>query len=191
MELSYGFIETKGFTAAVEAADAMLKAAKVKLVKWHKTGGAMVIIIIQGDLAACQAAVSAGSAAAGLKGGLVSSNIIARPFGDTHTLVEELIGSPRKLHETKQPVSENPPKAVSKKPAPAAPRKTKPAAVSAEDKILAYLKGKSSGASLQDISKHLKQTTIQTRLLIKQLLDTARIEKIRNLYFLVKGRAGK
>ena len=82
MELSYGFIETRGFTAAVEAADAMLKAAKVELVKWHKTGGAMVIIIVQGELGACQAAVSAGSAAASRVGQLVSSNVIARSYDD-------------------------------------------------------------------------------------------------------------
>ena len=191
MELSYGFIETKGFTAAVEAADAMLKAAKVDLVKWHKTGSAMVIIIIQGDLAACQAAVSAGSAAASLTGELVSYNIIARPFDDTYTLVKDLIGGPRKTAEIKQPVPEEPPKTVPKKSVRAAANKVKLADTSTEGKILAYLKSKESGANLQDISKHIKMTTIQTRLLIKELLDTARIEKIRNLYFLVKGRAGK
>jgi len=191
MELSYGFIETKGFIAAVEAADAMLKTASVELVKWHKTGGSLVVIIVQGELGACQAAVNAGSAAASQAGELVSSNIIARPFDDTYRLIEEYIGNPRKTPAAGQPEPKNPPVTVTKKSVRPAAKKQRPASISPSEKILAYLQGKSNGANLQDISKHIKMTTIQTRLIIKELLDTVKIEKIRNLYFPIKGRPRK
>ena len=63
MKLAYGFIETRGLTAAIEAADAMVKAAKVSIIKQQKIGGALVTILVEGELGACQSAVAAGSAA--------------------------------------------------------------------------------------------------------------------------------
>ena len=183
MELSYGFIETKGFVAAVEAADAMLKAAKVELVKWEKTGGALVIIVIHGELGACQAAVDAGCAAANQVGQLVSSNIIARPFDDTNLLVHEFIGSRKEQPKIKPRALDAPKTRVTKK--------TQPSAKSPGEKILAFLQKKTGGARLQDISNHLKITTIQARLHVKELLDALQIEKIRNLYFPAKRQSKK
>ena len=58
-----GMIETRGFSAMVEAADAMVKAAKVDLVGFEKIGGGYVTAIVRGDVAACRAAVDAGAAA--------------------------------------------------------------------------------------------------------------------------------
>ena len=57
MNFSYGFVETQGFIAAIEASDAMLKAAKVELVSRKKAGGALVMIVVKGRLDACRAAV--------------------------------------------------------------------------------------------------------------------------------------
>ncbi len=67
-----GMIETRGFTAMVEAADAMVKAAKVELVGYEKIGGGYVTAIVRGDVAACRAAVEAGSRAAEKVGEIVS-----------------------------------------------------------------------------------------------------------------------
>ncbi len=64
-----GMIETRGFAAMVEAADAMVKAAKVDLVGYEKIGGGYVTAIVRGDVAACRAAVDGGSACGGEGGG--------------------------------------------------------------------------------------------------------------------------
>ncbi len=74
-----GMIETKGFIGLVEAADAMVKAAKVELVGYEKIGGAYVTSIVRGDVAAVKAATEAGARAASKVGELVSVHIIPRP----------------------------------------------------------------------------------------------------------------
>ena len=74
-----GMIEVKGFVGMVEAADAMVKAAKVELVGYEKTGGGYVTAIVRGDVAAVKAATEAGQRAAERVGELVSVHIIPRP----------------------------------------------------------------------------------------------------------------
>ena len=76
-----GMIETRGFAAMVEAADAMGKAAKVDLVGYEKVGGGYVTAIVRGDVAACRAAVDAGVRSAERVGEVVSSHVIPRPHG--------------------------------------------------------------------------------------------------------------
>lgn len=76
-----GLIETRGLIAQIEAADAMLKAANVSLVKQVQIGGAYVTTIVKGDVGSVRAAVDAGSAAASKVGELVSAHFIARPEG--------------------------------------------------------------------------------------------------------------
>jgi ethanolamine utilization protein EutM len=73
-----GMIETKGFAAMVEAADAMVKAAKVVLVGYEKTGGGYVTAIVRGDVAAVKAATDAGAASARKVGELVAVHVIPR-----------------------------------------------------------------------------------------------------------------
>ena len=72
-------IETKGFAAMVEAADAMVKAARVELVGFEKIGGGYVTAIIRGDVAAVKAAVEAGVRGAEKVGEVVSVHVIPRP----------------------------------------------------------------------------------------------------------------
>jgi ethanolamine utilization protein EutM len=74
-----GKIETRGFVAAVEAADAMVKAAKVQLTRYEKIGGGYVTVLVRGDVGAVQAAVEAGARAAQKVGELVSAHVIPRP----------------------------------------------------------------------------------------------------------------
>ena len=74
-----GMIETRGFTAMVEASDAMVKAAKVELTCYEKIGGGYVTAIVRGDVAAVRAAVDAGTRAAERVGELVSTHVIPRP----------------------------------------------------------------------------------------------------------------
>ncbi len=77
-----GMIETKGNVAAIEALDAMLKAANVSYLNKHKVGNGLVAITVTGDVAAVRAAVDAGAEAAGRLGEVVSVHVIARPHGD-------------------------------------------------------------------------------------------------------------
>lgn len=77
--MSKGFIETKGLVAAIEAADAMIKAANVTLAGKKLIGGGLVTVVIEGDVGAVKAAVDAGAAAAQKVGELVSVHVIARP----------------------------------------------------------------------------------------------------------------
>lgn len=84
-----GFIETKGVVAAIEAADAMLKAAEVSLVEKTKVGGGLITVTVTGDVAAVKAAVDAGAAAAGRihEKALVTCHVIPRPHEELAVVV--------------------------------------------------------------------------------------------------------
>jgi len=79
MAEAIGMIETRSFPAVVEAADAMVKAAKVELVTYEKTGGGHVSVVVRGDVAACKASTDAGQIAASRVGEVVAVHVIARP----------------------------------------------------------------------------------------------------------------
>jgi ethanolamine utilization protein EutM len=82
-----GMIETRGFAAMVEAADAMVKAAKVELVGYEKTGGGYVTSVVRGDVAAVKAAVEAGARNASKVGEVVATHVIARPHTNIDTVL--------------------------------------------------------------------------------------------------------
>ena len=82
MAEALGLIETKGFVGMVEAADAMVKAAKVELVGYEKIGGGYVTAIVRGDVAAVKAATEAGARGAERVGELVSVHVIPRPHAN-------------------------------------------------------------------------------------------------------------
>jgi microcompartment protein CcmL/EutN len=85
MAEALGMIEARGFAAMVEAADAMVKAAKVELVGYEKTGGGYVTAIVRGDVAAVKAAVEAGARNAAKVGEVVATHVIARPHTNIDT----------------------------------------------------------------------------------------------------------
>jgi microcompartment protein CcmL/EutN len=77
-----GMIETKGLIACIEAADAAVKAANVKLVGYEKIGSGLVTIMFRGEVAACRASCDAGAAAAQKVGEVVSVHVIPSPHND-------------------------------------------------------------------------------------------------------------
>ncbi|MGM0608314.1 MAG: ethanolamine utilization microcompartment protein EutM [Candidatus Muiribacteriota bacterium] len=87
MKNALGMIETKGLVAMVEAADAMVKAANVKLVGYEKIGGGFVTALVRGDVAAVKAATESGAQAASKIGELVSVHVIPRP----HENLEDIL----------------------------------------------------------------------------------------------------
>ncbi len=82
-----GLIETKGLVGSIEAADAMVKAANVKLVGKEKVGGGYVTVMVRGDVGAVKAATDAGAAAAERVGELVSVHVIPRPHADLELIL--------------------------------------------------------------------------------------------------------
>ena len=82
-----GMIETKGLVAAIEAADAMVKAANVLLAGKVHVGGGLVSIFVRGDVGAVKAATDAGAAAASRIGELVSVHVIPRPHGEVECIL--------------------------------------------------------------------------------------------------------
>src|SRR5436190_20536286 len=87
MSEALGMIECRSFPSVVEAADAMVKAAKVELVSYEKTGGGYVTAVIRGDVAAVKAACDAGQAAASRVGEVVTTHVIARPHGNGESVL--------------------------------------------------------------------------------------------------------
>jgi len=86
-EEALGMIETRGFAAMVEAADAMVKAARVELTGYEKIGGGYVTAIVRGDVAAVRAALDAGSRAAERVGEVISTHVIPRPHEQVDTVL--------------------------------------------------------------------------------------------------------
>ncbi|SDF45492.1 propanediol utilization microcompartment protein PduA [Sporomusa acidovorans] len=86
-----GMVETKGLVGAIEAADAMVKAANVVLIGYEKIGSGLVSVFVRGDVGAVKAATDSGAAAAQRVGELVSVHVIPRP----HTDVEKILPASR------------------------------------------------------------------------------------------------
>ena len=85
-----GMVETRGLTAAIDAADAMTKAAEVTLVGTEKIGSGLVTVLVRGDVGAVKAAVEAGESAASKLGELVATHVIPRPHSDVENILPKL-----------------------------------------------------------------------------------------------------
>ena len=90
MQEALGMVETRGLVAAIEAADAMVKAANVVLVGSEKIGSGLVSVMVRGDVGAVKAAVEAGGDAAQKLGEVVATHVIPRPHGDVEKLLPKL-----------------------------------------------------------------------------------------------------
>ena len=90
VQQALGMVETRGLVAAIEAADAMLKAANVELVGTEKIGSGLVSVMVRGDVGAVKAAVEAGSAAAASLGEVVATHVIPRPHADVEKLLPSI-----------------------------------------------------------------------------------------------------
>ena len=85
-----GMVETRGLVAAIEAADAMVKAANVTLVGTEKIGSGLVSVMVRGDVGAVKAATEAGAQAAARLGEIVAVHVIPRPHGDVEKILPEI-----------------------------------------------------------------------------------------------------
>ncbi|SHK02930.1 BMC domain-containing protein [Paramaledivibacter caminithermalis] len=90
MGSAVGFIETRGLTAALEAADSMLKTAQVELVGTEKIGSGLISVIVKGEVGAVKAATEAGADAASRLGELVAVHVIPRPHDEIASILPKL-----------------------------------------------------------------------------------------------------
>jgi len=91
MQEALGMIETKGLVGAIEAADAMVKAANVSLIGKEMIGSGLVTVMVRGDVGAVKAAVEAGAAAAKRVGELVAVHVIPRPHSDVENILPKVV----------------------------------------------------------------------------------------------------
>jgi ethanolamine utilization protein EutM len=175
---SYGFIETKGLVGAIEAADAMGKAANVHLVTRRGIGAGLVTVVCEGDLASCQAAVEAGRSAAVRIGELITAHVIARPDRDTEGLVMVLLGhGPGTLPPSS--TSGDGASAGSAQELNDAPRATP----LPENDILNLLSSHSDGMTCEEICRTLSMERIGVLTSLKKLMDGGSVEKVHRKYY--------
>jgi len=187
MNLAYGFIETLGLIGAIEAADAMLKAAKVRVVKQQQIGSGLVTVIVEGELGACQAAVNAGGAAAERVGTLISLHVIPRPFDDTEKLVRKFFDSlPKSDPPIEKPEIRNQ-TPIEKTQTSKTPPKNKPEPKNAEQ----WISSNKNGVTLDQIAQYLKSDHAEARRVVKKLMDEEKIEKVHQKYFYLSNRKKK
>ena len=89
--IALGLVETRGLVGSIEAADAMVKAANVRLTGKENIGGGYVTVMVRGDVGAVKAATDAGAAAAKRVGELVSVHVIPRPHGDLESILPPVL----------------------------------------------------------------------------------------------------
>ena len=85
-----GMVETRGLVAAIEAADAMVKAANVTLIGTERIGSGLVTVMVRGDVGAVQAAVEAGRTSSSKLGEIIATHVIPRPHGDVEKILPSL-----------------------------------------------------------------------------------------------------
>ena len=85
-----GMVETRGLVAAIEAADAMCKAANVTLIGTEKIGSGLVTVMVRGDVGAVKSSVEAGSSAAEKLGELIATHVIPRPHSDVEMILPKV-----------------------------------------------------------------------------------------------------
>ena len=91
-QIALGMVETRGLVGAIEAADAMVKAANVTLIGRTQVGAGLVTVMVRGDVAAVKAATDAGAAAASRVGEMVSVHVIPRPHSEVEMILPKIEG---------------------------------------------------------------------------------------------------
>ena len=110
MRQALGMIETRGLVGAIEAADAMVKAARVTFLGRQKVKGGLVAVMVAGDVGAVKAAVDAGAAAGKRVGTVVSAHVIPRPHDDIDGMIPSNPESETKQKRKKKPGQKSAPK---------------------------------------------------------------------------------
>ena len=186
---SFGFIEVYGLVAGIEAADAMLKSAQVRLLRQHEVRPGMITLVVEGDLAACRAAVNAGVAAASRVGTVLGSHVIGRPVEDTESMVLDLAS--RSLDDYTGQSKPPQRKATTTKPAVSAPAKSpvvtpaesvdvaQPAASENElDEVIGFISRALKGRSWSEIAKRFPKHSPQLHAELDAAVEAGKLNKV-------------
>jgi ethanolamine utilization protein EutM len=182
-EMALGMIETRGFVGATEAADAMVKAAAVTIIKKEYAEGGLVTILVRGDVAAVKAATDAGAVAAAKVGELVAVHVIPRPHDATDLLLDVLPGDRRiGTYPVRHSLGGRPGRKTASAPTP--PAKSGLANGELRERCLAAIRHAGDrGITLAEMGEKLG--TEWRRLIgpVKSLLDQGRVEKVESRYY--------
>ena len=186
-----GLIEVNGLVAAIEAADAMLKSASVRLSRRHVISPGLVTVVVEGDIASCRAAVDAGSAAAARVGKVITQLVIGRPGEDTQRLATPAPEAPEQPKLPEQPeASAEPgsPEQESPEAPPTEPAIASPAVADQDDtgpldaveekgRLLAYIAATQRGRTAQEVARHFKKHFGAVRSLLEGLTQDGQLQR--------------
>lgn len=174
-----GLIEVNGLVAAIEAADAMLKSATVRLSRRHVISPGLVTVVVEGDIASCRAAVDAGSAAAARVGQVIARLVIGRPDEDTRHLATPSPEQPEEL-------GSQPPESVEllatyqvvASPVLSDQDDGGPLdAVEEKGRLLAYIAATQRGRTAQEVARHFKKHFGAVRSLLEGLTQDGHLQR--------------
>lgn len=171
-----GLLEVDGMVAAVDAADAMLKAANVRLLSHEVLDPGRLTLVVEGDLAACRAALDAGSAAAARTGRVISRKEIGRPDDDTQWLIGGFKRQPKK--------PEQKPEAKTEAKTEVKPEKTQDAPVTSESsaQLLTLLASVRQGMTAGEVAAHFGWSLDEARNALEQLFSDGALRKRSSRY---------
>lgn len=174
MSDSLGLLEVYGLASGIEAADAMLKSANVRILNYEMLIPGMITLVVEGDLASCRAALDAGAAAASRGGKVIGHKVIGRPDGDTEWLVSGFSGVPVKI-------------TLAPEPAPQAERAPQPDA----DATLAYVAAQArQGVTASEAAAHFGCPVEASRTALESLFAQGKLRKRSSRYRLKGGEGG-
>lgn len=207
-----GLLEVSGLTASIEAADAMLKAAQVRLIGQTVTPPGMITLVIEGDLAACRAALDAGSAAASRLGQVIVRKEIGRPETDTEWFVlnfqqTKTVVSESKKSPTTQPivpkevvvpatevaVTKATPKAAPEKAAKPVVETTTEIKITEPDEInevtlIELIAKHPQGRNLTDLMNHFNVSKAEITALLKNCVGDGKLRRKGNRYYIIEAK---
>lgn len=183
-----GLLEVNGLTASIEAADTMLKTAAVRLVNQTFTSPGLVTLVIEGDLAACRAALDAGAAAASRIGRVLVKKEIGRPELDTEWFVNSFtkrpVPTPKKnisavthVETIEQPIESEKVEEINT----STSRETEFSQVT----LLAYITEHVQGRNVTDIINHFNVSRTDIKSMLKDCISQGKVHKRGNRYYSV------
>lgn len=204
-----GLLEVSGLTASIEAADAMLKAAQVRLIGQTVTPPGMITLVIEGDLAACRAALDAGSAAASRLGQVIVRKEIGRPETDTEWFVlnfqqpQTTVSESKKAPTTKPvapkvvvpatevAVAKTTPKAAPEKAAKPVVETTTEIKITEPDEInevtlIELIAKHPQGRNLTDLMNHFNVSKAEITALLKNCVGDGKLRRKGNRYYIIE-----
>jgi ethanolamine utilization protein EutK len=178
---SLGLLEVRGLTAGIEAADALLKSARVRLLRQHQVNPGLITLVVEGDMAACRASVDAGVAAASRIGEVISQRVIGAPDEDTDDFVLALAERSARPFAVPGGGGKTPPEKAPLPPEPAA------AAASSLAEVIDFLSRAARGFTLRELGERFPDLPPDIRGELDRAVKDGRLDKAGGHYRAARG----